>query len=197
LFVLVQAARASGIVNAPAKAIFAACFFTTKEAAQKTDNELLDWKIVKTINDNTVVLYTGHSTPIGVTNRENLNVRGWDEENGTIYVYTQSINDPEVPTVDGRVRSVVHVSGWIIEPLEDGSKCKVTRVMQLDPKGSIPSFVVNAYIGKVRQLPMFSLGCLSCAQQLTMSFFLELGRPSHRAVANFDCSVICPELCIL
>jgi hypothetical protein len=137
------------MVNAPAKAIFNACFFTTKEAAQKTDEELLEWKVVKSINDNTVVLYTGHSTPIGVTNRETLVVRGWDEENGTIYIYSVSVNDPEVPSVDGRVRSVVHVGGWIIEPVEDGSKCNVTRVFQLDPKGSIPSFVVNMYIGKV------------------------------------------------
>jgi hypothetical protein len=41
----------------------------------------------------------------------------------------------------------MHVNGFIIERV-DANRTKITNVSDVDPKGSIPGFVVNAMAGK-------------------------------------------------
>lgn len=96
------------------------------------------------------VLYTGHKTPFPMSHRENLFFRfTQDADGGAKKLIQQSVNDPDVPIEQDRVRSVMVIAGWLLEPIEDGKKTKVSRLLQLDPKGSVPTMVVNMYIAKV------------------------------------------------
>jgi hypothetical protein len=51
------------------------------------------------------------------------------------------------PVESGRVRGKLTIGSWIIEPTESG-KCKITRLIHTDPKGSVPSFLVNYTVNK-------------------------------------------------
>jgi hypothetical protein len=96
------------------------------------------------------VLYTGHKTPYPMSHRENLFFRFTDESvAGTKKLVQKSVNDEAVPIEQDRVRSVMMIAGWLLESIEEGKKTRITRLLQLDPKGNVPTFVVNMYIAKV------------------------------------------------
>lgn len=104
--------------------------------------ELLDWKVMKTIDDSNVVVYSGHKAQFPVTNRELCYLRTVHKlDDGRVLVCGVSINDKDVPTVDGRVRASV-LACWLFAS-QDANKTHVTRCIQLDPKGSVPGFLVN------------------------------------------------------
>jgi hypothetical protein len=61
-------------------------------------------------------------------------------------VFSQSIKHEKTPEISGFVRGELLTSGYIIEPV-DGTQqkeSKVTYIVQLDPKGWLPTSVVNS-----------------------------------------------------
>jgi len=65
-------------------------------------------------------------------------------KSGDFAVVTNSIEHPDFPPAPGFVRGVVKNSGLYVEECGQGDReCIVTYVVQLDPKGMIPSWVAN------------------------------------------------------
>ena len=89
------------------------------------------------------MVYTAYDTPFGVTNREMLVARVIRKKDNKTYALTASVNDVNTPVKEGRVRAVI-LSVWCLEAELEG-QTTVTRILQLDPKGNIPTFVVNSY----------------------------------------------------
>ena len=55
-----------------------------------------------------------------------------------------SVEHDDVPEVKKVVRGELIIGGWILDPdPEDEDKCYAYYIVQGDPKGSIPKWVVN------------------------------------------------------
>jgi len=66
------------------------------------------------------------------------------ESDGTTYIVGKSVVDPAFPEAKGFVRAEVHVYAWVLKPVKDDpNKTKLIRLLESDPKGSIPKMVVN------------------------------------------------------
>jgi len=144
-----QAARATGIFDATPEKLVGLAVSKNLDEAKRLEADALVYDLIKSVPGNIEVVYTAQNLPFPLSSREALHCRiAKTETNGAINVASTSINDPNVKIGEGRVRSVIIISGWSFLPIE-GGKTKVTRLVQLDPKGSIPTFVVNAYISKV------------------------------------------------
>jgi hypothetical protein len=59
--------------------------------------------------------------------------------------FGKSINHDECLTDSSHVRAALHLVGAICRPIPgEPNRCMLTRIAQLDPKGNIPTMVVNA-----------------------------------------------------
>jgi hypothetical protein len=147
----VNVAKVYGTLPVSAKAVFDFLKVFDLQTQQKYDQDLLESQIIKEIVPGQIsIVYAGYRAPFGVTNREFTVVRKLiEDDNGKNVILSFSINYTDFPIKDGRVRAALLVSGWILEPLpEDSNKCMCTRIVYLDPKGSIPIFVVNMFVSK-------------------------------------------------
>jgi hypothetical protein len=139
--------RAETVLDIALERLLAEVTSSDGERFKAQEDDLLDWKVVKTISDNQSIIYSGHKVPFPVTNRELCYLRTIHKlEDGRVLVCGNSINDKDVASVDGRVRAVV-LACWLFTP-QDATKTHVTRCIQLDPKGSVPTFLINAHQAK-------------------------------------------------
>lgn len=123
-------------------------FCSTYEITKKTYDELINSTEVLRINDNNMVTHSQFQSPFGVTNREFVSLKTRVVlENGDHLITTHSINYEPIPFSYGFVRGVVK-SGILISKLND-NKLKVTKIEHVDPKGWIPSTVINMFKSKV------------------------------------------------
>jgi hypothetical protein len=149
----VNIVKTSAVINASAEKILNLFSVNDVKERQKLEHDLLDAKVLKEIDETTSLYYSAYKSPaFPVSDREFTNVRhvvrNFDGKDG-ILICLYSVNYKEQPTVEKRVRAVVVVSGIVIQPVEGASdKCNFTRIVQLDPKGNIPTFVVNMFVKK-------------------------------------------------
>jgi len=145
----VQAARSTATFDVTPDKIVSFVLAKNLDESKRLEADAIVYDVIKTVPGGIEVVYTAQNLPFPLAAREALHCRIHKPgDNGAIFLASTSINDPNVKLGEGRVRSVVTISGWSFIPIE-GGKTAVTRLVQLDPKGSIPTFVVNAYISKV------------------------------------------------
>eukprot|EP01121_Diplochlamys_sp_Union-15-3_P009116 TRINITY_DN2461_c0_g1_i1.p1 TRINITY_DN2461_c0_g1~~TRINITY_DN2461_c0_g1_i1.p1 ORF type:complete len:260 (-),score=56.09 TRINITY_DN2461_c0_g1_i1:22-747(-) len=122
---------------------------------QKWNPECLDKKVLKEVGDGIQVIYLQVKAQFPVSNRDACVLsRVIVEDDGRIVICTTSINYESCSAVNGFVRSVSKVSGWILDPL-DGGKCMVTRMLHTDPKGLLPTFLLNFFKTRPAQSLVF------------------------------------------
>jgi hypothetical protein len=123
------------------------------------DPDLLEKKQIEKISPELALVYTAYSAPWPVTSRDFLWLQVLYERFPTpspsppctLIHGTFSVNSKKYPGNPDKVRGVSY-SVWYLTPISD-TKCKVTRVLELDPKGSIPAVVVqNKKLDAARQL---------------------------------------------
>jgi len=123
------------------------------KARQKWDPELLEMKILQQISEDLQVVQRKYRAPSSlIAPRDFVAINGrWQSPTGEMYIYGSSINHKEDRVTSNYVRGYVMVTGFIFSPIEgDQNSCRCTRILQLDPKGMIPAWIVNA--GKKRSL---------------------------------------------
>jgi hypothetical protein len=119
------------------------------EEKRRVDDTLISHDILKRIGDNTVVTLSKYKTPFGVTNREFLAIRAVRTlTDGSTLIVVQSINSPDHPFTSGYVRGTC-ASATLIVATEDPNKHIITTVDHIEPKGWIPTMIVNQYKKKV------------------------------------------------
>ncbi len=119
------------------------------------DPDLLEKKQLEQISPGLALVYTAYSAPWPVTSRDFLWLQVLRERDSTreaLIHATFSVNSKKYPgNPDQRVRGVSYTA-WYLTPISD-TQCKITRVLELDPKGSIPAIVVqNKKLAAARQL---------------------------------------------
>lgn len=69
------------------------------------------------------------------------------DERKSVVITTKSIEHPDVvPERRTHVRANMHISGYLIEQLDDGSSsCKVTLICHTNLGGSVPSALINTF----------------------------------------------------
>jgi len=65
-------------------------------------------------------------------------------EDGSLLLVVASVDKNEMmPETKGVVRGFLEIGGWLLKPIEDGTKTECTYLTEVDLKGSIPSSVTN------------------------------------------------------
>ncbi|PRP78778.1 hypothetical protein PROFUN_00951 [Planoprotostelium fungivorum] len=116
----------------------------TKER-QKWDTDLLDMSVLKEVHSSLRVEYRNYRAALSVVApRDFVILNGQYTSERLTVIYGTSINFPENPVSSRSVRGIV-VSGFLIEAIDDSPlTCRCSRFVRVDPKGSIPLWVVSA-----------------------------------------------------
>lgn len=85
--------------------------------------------------------------------------------------YQYSIKDARVPPKKGVIRAVIHYSRYTLVSIANGTKTRMSAIGYGDPKGSIPSFIVNFI---QRRWPMKNMK--SITEQLKKPHVIDLPR---------------------
>eukprot|EP01104_Vermistella_antarctica_P010503 TRINITY_DN2809_c1_g1_i1.p1 TRINITY_DN2809_c1_g1~~TRINITY_DN2809_c1_g1_i1.p1 ORF type:complete len:232 (-),score=57.03 TRINITY_DN2809_c1_g1_i1:151-846(-) len=142
----INAIRVVALMPGSQQECFALNRETDLERVHKWDADVIETKIHKQISENVEVMYSTHNAPFPVTNRSFVYLRSKRvDEDGAIFSTSISINDDEYPVDSNFVRGV-NQSQWCFLPVEGNDKqCKLIRVVAIDPKGSIPTWIVNSH----------------------------------------------------
>ena len=91
------------------------------------------------------VTRTLYRSPWPVAPREFVNCQNWFQHEGMYYFAQGSVNYPNKWNVyDKRYVRGYKMSGTVIKPVDENS-CEVTRVVILDPRGSVPSYLAGIF----------------------------------------------------
>jgi len=109
--------------------------FETSEVSASSELEILQ------------LLYHGHKSPgLMISQRDYFIARSCKTEDGgaTKLLINRSVTHPNVPDRSRFVRGVLHYSGYILRTsATKPNTVEVLYVIQSDPKGSLPTWVVN------------------------------------------------------
>jgi len=114
---------------------------------KKWDIELIEIKHLRTISENFKLYWTSYNAPYPVTQRCFITITWYvpPTETEAGIALSTSVNYPDYKDESGFVRGCSRISGWIIQPIQHSpNTCKVTRIIQLDPKGWIPAMIINS-----------------------------------------------------
>eukprot|EP01089_Gocevia_fonbrunei_P015219 TRINITY_DN437_c0_g4_i2.p1 TRINITY_DN437_c0_g4~~TRINITY_DN437_c0_g4_i2.p1 ORF type:complete len:212 (+),score=54.00 TRINITY_DN437_c0_g4_i2:93-728(+) len=145
----VRLVRSQAEINASVDTVGDYMWNETAEAKKKDDETLLEHTVVVEPSNELRLLYQLYKLPWPISNRDALFYAAIKrDEKGARYHIGKSIpNQDVVKTPSGTVRAQVLTSAYVMQPLE-GNKTLLTYVVQLDPKGSLPTALVNSSQGK-------------------------------------------------
>lgn len=136
-----------GTIEAPYERVFALLTAHEHRVEQaKLDPDVVSRRAVKHL-DQTETLSIMHTRVHGtfpVSDREFWSVRKLHIDGNTRVMLGFSFNADSTHVESGCVRGALHLIGWIVERTSD-ARCRVTRIIKVDPKGWIPAMVVNRY----------------------------------------------------
>jgi len=114
------------------------------DARAKWDELFIKGSVIQDIDETHQVIHFQFKSPsMMVTNRDFVMARAVRRlEDGTILSNHRSVVHPDCGDCKGFVRGDVFESGYYIKPNGNGG-CTVVYVVQIDPKGWIPTAIVN------------------------------------------------------
>jgi len=137
--------KGEGVVEAPVAELM---FFCSKlETATSIDPMFLEGKEFEDLGGGHLFVYAAFQMPPLITNRDFVyhSVDRLIEESGIGVSFGHSIIHPDVPDKSGFVRAHINASGYVFRPVEgDPTKSFAQYIVHVDPKGWIPTWVVNA-----------------------------------------------------
>merc|ERR1712232_1385016 len=122
------------------------------EERKKISPEIIEHEVIRIVDEDTktYLSYSQFSTPMGVSNRDFLTLRSQIElENGSTLIVSQSVNYKDTPFKPSVIRGVTR-NGRLFVPQPNGDVL-VTLVDHVDPKGSVPAFVINLFKKKAAE----------------------------------------------
>lgn len=132
-------------------------FSSSLEEKKKLSPDLMKYDSVKNINENMSIMHLQYSAPLTITNREFIYIKTLHQlDNNKYLVVVRSINYERLPFSSGFVRGVIK-SCYYAELLEDG-KIKLMSMTHVDPKGWIPTSIINSFkekeIDRLLKIPL-------------------------------------------
>lgn len=130
-----------GDMNYPAESIYTKVDeYATKK---QWDEMFIEGRTVQRFNDHASVSYELFSAPWPVTNRDFLFGSYVQKTPELIVSAGFSVEHPSVPPVKNAVRAQMDIGGFIYRALSP-AQTRVTYILYMDPRGSIPQMVVNS-----------------------------------------------------
>ncbi len=117
------------------------------EDKKKADASMLADEVVEQIDEALRVVYQAYSAPWPVSGRDLLLNRSRVEEDGVFWHVDVSTKHAKKPDPQGSYVRADLIGAYRYAPHDKGTA--VTYVVFMDPMGNIPSFLVNAQMGKV------------------------------------------------
>ncbi len=104
-------------------------------------------RIVRDLSENEKIVYRHVLTPFVIDDRDFVvKVRVYkDEAFGHLLFDFASVKDPDAPVIDGRVRGMLHSSGYRMWPIDGGARTMVIFTIHADPMGDVPAWIVNLF----------------------------------------------------
>uniref|UniRef100_A0A6I8MZP4 START domain-containing protein 10 n=1 Tax=Ornithorhynchus anatinus TaxID=9258 RepID=A0A6I8MZP4_ORNAN len=113
-----------------------------QEYRRTWDVTMLDSFDIARINSTTDVGYYAWKCPKPMKNRDVVTLRTWKVTDDTCMIINFSVTHPRYPPRKDMVRAVSILTGYLL--LATGPRsCHLTYLAQLDPKGSLPKWVMN------------------------------------------------------
>lgn len=130
--------RGDGVVNAPVALLLQ--MFQVAEHRIALDHYLQKVTLLQKATEQHQIVHVEYGLPI-VTDRDFVMVEHWwVEADGTTKVIATSIEHPDAPVDPRKVRGNVVLGGWVLRPVDDGSRTQATSLTSSDLCGSIPGF---------------------------------------------------------
>jgi hypothetical protein len=104
-------------------------------------------RIVGEVSETEKIIYRHVTTPFIIDDRDFVVKAGIskDEASGHLLVDFASVRDARAPVVEGKVRGVLHSSGYRMWPIDGGARTMVIFTIHVDPKGDVPAWIVNLF----------------------------------------------------
>jgi len=134
--------RGEGVIDAPLWKVFSV-MADDKRSIEWVD-DLVEFHVIRNVSQFERIEYNHVGTPFVVKDRDfvmDIKVVP-DHLKRTILVLMHSVGDPAAPETK-YVRGVIMESSFILRSIDAGGKVLMTAEVHVDPKGSIPSWLVN------------------------------------------------------
>uniref|UniRef100_A0A8C3BT84 START domain-containing protein 10 n=1 Tax=Cairina moschata TaxID=8855 RepID=A0A8C3BT84_CAIMO len=112
------------------------------EYRRQWDTNVIACHDIARVAANANVGYYAWRCPKPLKNRDVVTLRAWQVEDGCHTIISFSVKHPKYPPRKDLVRAVALLMGYLVCPTGPSS-CRLTYLAQVDPKGSLPKWVVN------------------------------------------------------
>lgn len=113
------------------------------ELEQKFYTHLEKVNIYRTFEDGSIIVYEKEKIK-GIVSREYYNfLTLLDMENGAWAIMGTAANLRDLPYTEGCVRGNLNFMLQLYEPVENSNRCRLLVIEKYDPKGMIPTVIIN------------------------------------------------------
>eukprot|EP01118_Nematostelium_gracile_P002253 TRINITY_DN12492_c0_g1_i1.p1 TRINITY_DN12492_c0_g1~~TRINITY_DN12492_c0_g1_i1.p1 ORF type:complete len:240 (-),score=60.57 TRINITY_DN12492_c0_g1_i1:83-748(-) len=106
------------------------------------DDKMIDGHCIEQIDKTNDVGYYSAKAPFPVASRDFVNQRCWRVKGDEHVIMNFSVIHDKEPEKKDFVRAFSHKTGYLVRKRAEGG-CELTYVTHTDPKGSIPTFIIN------------------------------------------------------
>ncbi|VDL18036.1 unnamed protein product [Hymenolepis diminuta] len=97
------------------------------------------------VSSNSEIGYYRLKSPFGLKDRDFVNQRSWHTDGSVYIIMNHSVVHKQKPQVEGVVRGISCITGYLIRP-SGADSCEFIYITHSDPRGKIPTWVVNATV---------------------------------------------------
>ncbi len=122
-------------------------FDSSLEEKQELSDEILLHEKIKTFTDKCHLARSIYKIPfLGISDREflALRTRVVNDNDGSVLIGVESVNN-EDNKFDGQCVRGISICATYLKPIPDSNDCKIVTLDLINPKGAIPTFVINSY----------------------------------------------------
>ncbi|CAB3362284.1 Hypothetical predicted protein [Cloeon dipterum] len=106
------------------------------------DKHMIEAHDIGYLNPNNDIGYYAMSCPVPLKNRDFVLQRSWLDMGTEQIIMNHSVNHKDYSEKPNYVRGISYITGYLIRP-KGNSGCFVGYASQTDPKGTLPSWMVN------------------------------------------------------
>ncbi|KAF4524000.1 hypothetical protein B566_EDAN013842 [Ephemera danica] len=106
------------------------------------DNHMIEAFDIGYLNPNNDIGYYSMSCPPPLKNRDFILQRSWLDTGEEQLIVNHSVFHRDYPAKSNYVRAISYITGFVIRS-DGASGCSLGYVSQTDPKGTLPSWLVN------------------------------------------------------
>ena len=140
-------AKGVSVLNYPLRSVFDVlirCGDPNDTLPYRKDPDMKAIDRLEELDAQTGVQYLEYKSMWPVAGRDFTNLTHWRVmKSGVVVIIGFNIKYAPRPPIKSLVRAQTKLGGWCMEPLDGGKKTKLTYIVELDFKGSIPSFIVS------------------------------------------------------